>query len=233
MFRLVTAGARRAAVHAVATRGLFTWGLVNHDEFRSKAVHKTRYFKENFAFLDAPAAIKSQQGRVMYSELQADLDQLVHTDWTYQFNPYWPDILASHTMAYGMLYEGQSGSTPSTILGRMTGLLPNLSGSAEEKEAIKKVIGEFKEALEWAQKSEAVYSQIFDQRFKMERAVWDTFEREKILAGLIQLYLEYFQTVPDKFKRKVCRELEYHVFSMRRMVHDCPNVKRAFPTLMA
>eukprot|EP00667_Euglena_gracilis_P024159 EG_transcript_27641 len=228
MHRLAIVAARRAATPAVAARGLFTWGLINHDEFRGQAIHKTRYFKENFAVVDAPASIQSQQGRVMYSEIQADLDQLLHTDWTYQFNPYWADIAESHTMALEMLYEGRPGTTPGTVLGRLTGLLPDLSDRMEERDTIKKTLGELKEALEWAQKTEAVYSQIFDQRFKMERTVWDAFEREKVLAGLVQMYLEFFQTVPDKFKRKVKRELEYHVFSLRRMVHDCPNVKRAF-----
>lgn len=212
-------------------RPIFTWGLVPH-EFRDKAPHKTRYFKENFAIVNAPEVVKSEQGQVIYSEMSADLDQLMHTDWTYQFNPYWVDQKESHEMAIATMYEGGSSGIMGSI-GKAAGLLPDLSQNTEEKVALKGVLSEFSEVVEWAMKTEAVYSQIFDQRFKLERSVWVPYERERILAGLIQMYLEYYETVPDKFKLKVKRELEYHIFSLRRMVPDCPNVKGAFPTFMA
>jgi len=233
MLRTALVAGLRGSGPPLARRGLFTWSLINPKHYGGDAIHKTRYFKENFAIVDAPKAIHSEHGRVMYSEIQADLDQLLYTDWTYLFNPYWADQVHSHVTAFQLLYDGRPPSSPATIVGRLLGQLPNLSDRLEEKQLISEPLKEFQETVEWAYKTEAIYSQIFDQRFHMERAVWEPFERERVLAGLVQLYLDYFQTVPDKFKVKVKRELEYHLFSLRRMVPDCPNVKRAFPTLMA
>lgn len=53
------------------------------------------------------------------------------------------------------------------------------------------------------------------------------------MAGVIQLYLDFMPTLPKGYQAKVKRELEYHVFSLRRMVFDAPNVKAQFPILMA
>jgi hypothetical protein len=233
MLRVCAIGSRTLPAKYRATqaaRGVLTWSLIAH-EWRDKAPHKTRWFKENFAFVDAPSHW-SEQGQVMQSEIKADLDQLLHTDWTYNRNAYWPDVLASHDMAFGAIYEGKSAGLVGSI-GKMTGMLPNLSSKTDEKEEIAKQLSDLRTAVEWAEKTEAVYTTIFDQKFKLEREVWEPFEREKILAGLIQMYLEFIQTVPQEFKVKVKRELEYHLFALRRMVFDCPNVKRAFPTFMA
>jgi hypothetical protein len=156
----------------------------------------------------------------------------VHTDWTYNFNPYWIDVARSHTAAFGVMYEGKY---PGPVCGvaKLVGLIPDLSQSSTEKTCIEPLLKELQSTLEWAQKAEAVYTQIFDQRFKLEREVWEPYERERILAGLIQLYLDFIPTVPKQFHVKVKREIEYHIFSLRRMVYDAPNVKAQFPTLMA
>jgi hypothetical protein len=231
MLRFLSAVKRIPSSNTRAARSIFTWGAVPLPH-RDKHPHKTRWFKENFAVIDAPKEVTSSHGQVLCSELKADLDQLVHTDWTYSFNPYWIDVARSHTAAYQSIYEGQYVG-PISGLAKLVGLIPNLSASTEEKNAVLSLLTKLQYTLDWAQKVEAIYTQIFDQRFILEREVWEPYERERILAGLIQLYLGFIHTVPKEFHTKVKRELEYHIFSLRRMVFDAPNVKAQFPVLMA
>eukprot|EP00906_Rhabdomonas_costata_P001830 RCo002932 len=220
MRRVLLRGALRAVSRPQA-RSIFSWAAIplpHRDQFPQK----TRWFKENFAVIEAPSAVTSQHGQVLYSEIALELDQLKHTDWTFNFNPYWADACAAHTAAFQKMYNGG---------GLMFG--PNLSSATEEKAAVEAVLKEYQHTLSWAEKVEAVYTQIYDQRFALEREVWSPYERERILAGLIQLYLDFMPTVPKEFQVKVKRELEYHVFSLRRMVFDAPNVKAQFPVFMA
>eukprot|EP00992_Anisonema_acinus_P009701 TRINITY_DN5895_c0_g1_i3.p1 TRINITY_DN5895_c0_g1~~TRINITY_DN5895_c0_g1_i3.p1 ORF type:complete len:229 (+),score=33.18 TRINITY_DN5895_c0_g1_i3:54-740(+) len=213
-------------------RSLWTWGMVHH-EFRDKAPHKTRWFKENFAVIDAPSSIKSEHGKVLFSEIQHDLDQLMHTDWTSFFNSYWRDVAASHARAYGLMYQNLAVGGLIGGFAKGVGLLPDLSGNTEEKELINEQLQELQRAVEWAYKTEAVYTRVYDERFILERHVWEPFEREKIFAGLIQMHLDHLEALPKDYQKKVKREMEYHIFALRRMVHDIPNVKRVFPVLMA
>lgn len=39
---------------------------------------------------------------------------------------------------------------------------------------------EYQQVLSLAEKVEAVYTEIFDQRFKLEREVWEPYERERL-----------------------------------------------------
>lgn len=221
----------RLPVAVAQARGIFSWAAVPLPH-RDKYPQKTRWFKENYAVINAPKEVTSSAGQVLYSEVAAELDQLKHTDWTFNFNPYWTDACMAHSAAFRGMYErGSSGVLFG--LAKMVTLVPDLSAAAEEKAVVEALIEEYQHTLRWAQKVEAVYTQIYDQRFMLEREVFEPYERERILAGLIQLYLDFMPTVPKEFHAKVKRELEYHVFSLRRMVFDAPNVKAQFPVLMA
>lgn len=182
--------------------------------------------------INAPKEVTSKHGQVLYSEIALELDQLKHTDWTFNFNPYWSDACMAHSAAFRGMYDRGNGGILLGLAKAIT-LVPDLSGAKEEKAAVEALLTEYQTVLGLAEKVEAVYTQIYDQRFLVEREVWEPYERERILAGLIQLYLDFIPTVPKEYQAKVKRELEYHVFSLRRMIFDAPNVKAQFPILMA
>eukprot|EP01059_Diplonema_ambulator_P025767 TRINITY_DN42868_c0_g1_i1.p1 TRINITY_DN42868_c0_g1~~TRINITY_DN42868_c0_g1_i1.p1 ORF type:complete len:221 (+),score=57.24 TRINITY_DN42868_c0_g1_i1:68-730(+) len=165
-------------------------------------------------------------GRRLASSLQHDTERLLASDWTTDYSSFWVDQLEAHKLAYTNLYEG--GVNP--IAGFFTALS---SFKPEEAAAIQRQINYFSSVVKWAEEAQDIYSEIFDQRFHMQRGVWDAIEREKILAGCTEMVVDYGNRVPAEFKRKATKDIEWHLWNLRHWVWDAPNTKAAFPRVMA
>ena len=71
---------------------------------------------------------------------------------------------------------------------------------AEEKAAVLKKLRYFEAAFETANECQEIYSEIFDQRFRMQRSVWSAVEREKILAGCTEMCEAFAAKAPAEFR---------------------------------
>eukprot|EP01012_Entosiphon_sulcatum_P068819 TRINITY_DN99256_c0_g1_i1.p1 TRINITY_DN99256_c0_g1~~TRINITY_DN99256_c0_g1_i1.p1 ORF type:complete len:227 (-),score=25.56 TRINITY_DN99256_c0_g1_i1:73-753(-) len=209
-------------------RAIWTWGSVPEVASTKGAPtwHRTRYFNEHFAKDTAPEWFTTH-GQSLYSLIKADLEQLRSTDWTYGFSGYWDDLVENHREEFTTLYEPSCRRFSKALVGDFSEDV-----HATERNEIEKLLNELESTLELASRVEEVYTAIHDVRFKLEREVWDGFEREKLLAGLVDLVLRFQHDVPKEHRAKVKRELEAHVFSLRRNCPDIPNVKREFPDFM-
>merc|ERR1712093_243943 len=109
----------------------------------------------------------------------------------------------------------------------------NASDNAAAKAAAETKLNYLKSALKGAQESEKAYSAIANARFRMQREVFDAFEREKILAGCVVVCDDLAANVPSEFKRKATMDVEWHLNNMRHWVWDAPNAKQTFKRRLA
>jgi hypothetical protein len=161
----------------------------------------------------------------LYSAILDDTKRLLATDWTLDFDSFWSDRVESHETLFNVLY-GKEGGIRRMIFGDASG---NAAGEIEVRKALNKL----KSVLKWAQETERCYSAIANARFRMQREVFEAFEREKILAGCVEAVQEFEDRVPFEYKRKAKQELGLYLGNMRHWVYDCPNAKRAFPRVLA
>eukprot|EP01061_Rhynchopus_euleeides_P035041 TRINITY_DN59083_c0_g1_i1.p1 TRINITY_DN59083_c0_g1~~TRINITY_DN59083_c0_g1_i1.p1 ORF type:complete len:239 (+),score=89.97 TRINITY_DN59083_c0_g1_i1:38-718(+) len=164
-------------------------------------------------------------GRKLVSSIVHDTERLLAGDWTTDFSGFWQDQVQMHKSEVINLYEG--GENP------IGALLCGLSSfEPEEKALVLKKLSYLEAAFKAASECQAIYTVIYDQRFRMQREVWDAVEREKILAACTELCEEFAQNVPSEFKRKATKDLEWHLWNLRHWVWDAPNVKAAFKNTM-
>eukprot|EP01064_Diplonema_japonicum_P011734 TRINITY_DN1917_c0_g3_i1.p1 TRINITY_DN1917_c0_g3~~TRINITY_DN1917_c0_g3_i1.p1 ORF type:complete len:221 (+),score=50.65 TRINITY_DN1917_c0_g3_i1:65-727(+) len=168
----------------------------------------------------------TSQGQKLASSIKHDTERLLANDWTTDYSSFWADQLEAHKLAHTNLYE--KGVNP------LAGMFTSLSEfKPEEKAAILQQINYFASAVKWADQAQDVYSEIFDQRFVMQRGVTDPIEREKTLAACTEMVVNYSERVPSEFRRKAMKDVEWHLWNLRHYVWDSPNVKSAFPRVMA
>jgi hypothetical protein len=184
----------------------------------------------SFAFNNTPSVAKPGSGlsepeEYLISALQDDYQRVLGVDWTVEFDPFWKDRLVSHERMFDTLYGHGQG------LRRM--LLGNYSHNTEAKQKAEATLNRLRSAIKWAEECERAYSQIFQARFIMQREVFDAFQREKILAGCVEVVENFKAAVPEEFKRKATSDLGCHLGNMRHWVWDCPNAKQEFPRQLA
>ena len=211
------------------------WGTVCNDE---KVVGGTSFWdrvmansgQRSFALNTVPVNTKkvgrfSEPEQYLISAVEDDAKRIMSVDWTVEFDPFWRDRLRSHEQLFNTLYKPGSG------VRKM--LIGSATGGEESKNQAEAALNRLRSILKWAEECERRYSLIAQARFKMQREVFDPFEREKILASCVEVCDEYKAKVPAEFRRKACSDLEWHLGNMRHWIWDCPNAKQHFPRQLA
>jgi hypothetical protein len=238
----LTASAAPAALATLAsTRGVYSiWGTVVHEnnsEQPFNALNITQRLtqgKGTRGFQVATTPVKKFDGvgnlsepeEYLLSALEDDTERLLSVDWTFDFDSFWADRVKSHDALYRTLYKKEGSGLTKWIFG-------NATGNAKAAALAEQKLNYLKSALKWAQESEKAYSAITNARFKMQREVFDAFEREKILAGCVVVCDELAAKVPAEFKRKSTMDVEFHLNNMRHWVWDAPNAKQTFKRRLA
>nr|CCC90964.1 unnamed protein product [Trypanosoma congolense IL3000] len=172
----------------------------------------------------APAGIElSPVELYLLSHIEDDTKRLLNLSWTYDFDSFWEDRVDSLEKLNDSIYK-KSRSISCFVFG-------NHSKNVAGQKYIERKLNYLKSVLHWALATERCYTTIVKARFTMQRDVWNAFERERYLAGCLEVVEEFKKEVPEEFASKAVEELQNHLTSMRHWVWDCPNVKRAFPQM--
>lgn len=195
---------------------------------RITSQHAYRSFaNQNFPEAVVPENVcLSATEQYLLSAIEDDSKRLMGVDWTFDFDPFWRDRVQQHIDTFGIIYTENRNSFAKMIFG-------NASDNKEGKLLIERKLNVLKSIMHCAEETERVFSAIANARFHMQREVFDAFEREKILAGCVQIVEDFKKTVPVDFHRKAVGELDNHLMNMRHWVWDCPNAKRTFPRRLA
>eukprot|EP01062_Namystynia_karyoxenos_P075267 TRINITY_DN7248_c0_g1_i1.p1 TRINITY_DN7248_c0_g1~~TRINITY_DN7248_c0_g1_i1.p1 ORF type:complete len:231 (+),score=70.10 TRINITY_DN7248_c0_g1_i1:103-795(+) len=169
----------------------------------------------------------SPTGQYLHSAIKDDIRRLLATDWTHGFDGWWIDQVASHEAVFDAAYNKTHVGLDLLVS------KPDENKAAEERAVIHKDLMYLKSVLDCALQTEKCYTVIFDQKFVLQRHIWDPVEREKILAGCCEMFEDFKAKCPAEFKHKAVKELEWHLFGLRHYVWDSPETKAAFPRLMA
>ncbi|KAJ9470139.1 succinate dehydrogenase subunit [Diplonema papillatum] len=167
----------------------------------------------------------SPAGTKLASAIRHDTDRLMHTDWTTDFSAFWDDQVHMHENEYVNLYEG--GLNP--LISLFTSVE---NATTEEKDVVKKDLKYLQACHKWANKSNEIYTYIFDERFRMQREVFDPVEREKILASCTEMVEKFRDEVPADFRKKAAKDVEWHLWNLRHWVWDAPATKAVFKNTM-
>lgn len=158
----------------------------------------------------------------LYSAIINDTTRLGNVDWTYGFDGFWADRLASHEKTFETLYSANPSGIYKYFLG-------NYAGNTEGKREVEKVLNTFRDMHKWAAETERCFSAIFEARFYIQREVFDSLERERYMGGVLELSADFHERVPSEYKRKATLDLDWHLHNMRLWCADIPNLKRSFP----
>jgi len=173
-----------------------------------------------------PAGVQlSKTEQYLLSAIEDDINRLMSIDWTFDFDPFWRDRVNQHGETFDIMYKPGRGFSK-LIFG-------NYSENRQGRALLESKMNRLKATLEWAEETERCFSSIANARFHMQREVWDAFEREKILAGCVELVDDFKKKVPAEFYRKAVGELDNHLMVMRHWIWDCPNAKRTYPRRLA
>lgn len=173
---------------------------------------------------EARAALSNTETYLL-SAIEDDITRMMAVDWTFDFDPFWRDRVQQHVDTFSILYQPGKG-----IAKMMFG---NQQHNAVGRNLIEPKLNRLKAILSCAEETERRFSAIANARFHMQREVFDGLEREKILAGCVDIVEEFKQIVPEDFKRKAVGELDNHLMNMRHWIWDCPNAKRTYPRRLA
>lgn len=217
-----------------ATRDIYSiWTSVPQEKPLLKTPWKDRItaFRSTRSFNFWHSPVKTIDGTklnavetYLNSAIEDDLKRLMAVDWTYEFDSFWRDRVNSHAALYKIVY------TPGFSFFKH--IFGNSNNEAARLEIGRK-LNQLQATLKWAEETERRYTSIANARFHMQREVFDAFEREKILAGCVELCEEFKNEVPSDFKRKAVGELENHLMNMRHWIWDCPNAKQTFARRLA
>lgn len=227
-----------AAVMVGQSRSVYSiWGSVVLEEPMSQnktwaerltSQHEYRSFaNQTIAEVPAPAGVcLSATEQYLLSAIEDDTKRLMGVDWTFDFDPFWRDRVQQHVDTFAIIYtEGRNG------IAKM--IFGNGSSNKDAKLVIERKLNVLKATIQWAEDTERVYSAIANARFHMQREVFDAFEREKILAGCVEIVEDFKKRVPVDFNRKAVGELDNHLMNMRHWIWDCPNAKRTYSRRLA
>lgn len=228
------------AAAVVPTRGVYSiWGTVVHENNDLQPKNKLPMTQR----LSSDVGLKGHQLQTtpvshypglklspaeeyLFSAMDDDTKRIMAVDWTVEFDSFWVDRVQSHEMMFDYLYSTQKGWMAKWMFG-------NCSRNTDAKAAATTKLNYLKSALKWAQESEKAYSAIANARFEMQRDVFDPLQREKILAGCVEVSDKLADRVPTEFKRKATMDVEWHVNNMRHWVWDAPNAKQHFKRRLA
>lgn len=227
--------ARPLTAAAVGTRTIYSiWGSVPQEKVMCEKSWKERItsFNTTRAFNLWHSPVASIEGGVklnsvedyLNSAIEDDIKRLMSVDWTYEFDPFWRDRVNSHANLYKIVYT-PGFNFAKHVFGH--------SGNDKAKELIGRKLAKLQSTLKWAEETERRYTSIVNERFRMQREVFDAFEREKILAGCVELSEEFKEMVPSDFRRKAIGELENHLMNMKHWIWDCPNAKQTYGRRLA
>lgn len=223
-------GSLVAASVAPSTRSIYTmWGSTPQEPqvFQNKTHLYRLSDKENlhcFDFLNFPAVEDPALGpmkkseRYLLSAIDEDTKRILSVDWTYEFCPFWRDRVESHEELFDVLYN------PGRLLRKFL-IGSCVNDASSHRPLVETRLNYLRSALHWAEETEKRYTAIWEVRFKMQREVFEPFEREKILAGCVEIYEDFGKQVPHEFKRKAMQDLGYHVGNMRHWIWSTPNIK--------
>ncbi|AAZ11811.1 hypothetical protein, conserved [Trypanosoma brucei brucei TREU927] len=226
--------AAAAPVLTESARGIYTtWASIPLEPWATKEpwlkrlTNQSRYRSFEFWHVPeakAPTGIKfSSVELYLLSGIEDDTNRLLNLSWTYDFDSFWRDRVDAHEMLYNSIYK-----KPSFISGFLFG---NYSDNEAGRKHIEKKLNYLKSVLLWAFATEHCHSAIVKARFVMQRDVWNALERERYLAGCLEVVETFKKEIPQEFAKKAIEELQNDLTAMRHWVWDCPNVKRAFPQL--
>uniref|UniRef100_A0A7S1W8W1 Uncharacterized protein n=1 Tax=Neobodo designis TaxID=312471 RepID=A0A7S1W8W1_NEODS len=238
----LTGKAAPSAVAAVASgRGVYSiWGTVVHENNSEQPYNNLSITQRltqskgtrGFQVATTPAKPFKELGTLtepeeyLLSALDDDIERIMSVDWTFDFDSWWADRVKSHESMYRILYNKDASRLLKWVFG-------NASANTKAAAAAEAKLNYLKSALKWAQESERAYSAIANARFRMQREVFDAFEREKILAGCVVVCDELAEKVPSEFKRKATMDVEWHLNNMRHWVWDAPTAKQTFKRRLA
>ena len=218
-----------------SSRGIYSiWGTTCQETgvLKGKGLFERILSNENqrsFALNTVPVTAKnsrlSEPEQYLMNAIEDDTKRILGVDWTVEFDPFWRDRVQSHEKMFNTLYQ-PGGSFRKMLIGKA-------KGDAESKLKCEAALNRLRSVLKWAEECERRYSLIVQARFKMQREVFDAFEREKILAACVEVCDEYKKKVPSEFRRKAVADLECHLGNMRHWIWDCPNAKQQFPRQLA
>lgn len=228
-----------SASAAIARRSIYTqYHATIHDFSKGKSPAEVLNGEENYYhmnFMNVPIIeatdvkyggdfIKkmSEPELFLYSAIINDTNRLGTVDWTYGFDGFWADRLASHEKTFETLYS----SNPS---GFFKFFLGNYSTNTEGKREVEKVLNSLRDMYKWAAETERCFTAIFNARFIMQREIYDALERERYMGGVLELCEDFHSRVPSEYKRKASLDLDWHMHNMKMWTADMPNLKRSFP----
>ena len=136
---------------------------------------------------------------LFFSEIQADIKDLMAADWTAGLDHHWIDQIERHRRVIRMIGPGGS-------MGFLTFFWKTPTVSQEESEAMQSQFEILDNMLHWALQTEAVYSRIFESRFEVLRSHKGgrtPMEREATLGEDTAAVLEFLEKVPGDFQSKV------------------------------
>ncbi|CUG06687.1 Hypothetical protein, putative [Bodo saltans] len=199
-----------------------TWAerITSQHEYRS-------FINQTIAEVPAPSGVTlSATEQYLLSAIEDDTKRLLSVDWTFDFDPFWRDRVQQHVDTFTIIYTEDRNKFAKIIFG-------NSSSNKEAKLFVERKLNVLKATIQWAEDTERVYSAIANARFHMQREVFDAFEREKILAGCVEIVDDFKKRVPVDFSRKAVGELDNHLMNMRHWIWDCPNAKRTYSRRLA
>lgn len=234
LLRRLAIAAPATSVSAAPTRGVYTtWEAVPLEAWASREpwlrriTNPSRY--RGFEFwhapeVAAPAGVPlSVVEKYLLSGIEDDTSRLLNISWTYDFDTFWHDRVASHEALYNILYKDRSFFYKF--------LFTDCSGNEAGRKYLEKKLNYLRSVLHWAAVTEQHYTAIAAARYTMQRDVWNALERERCLMGCVAAVESFRAMVPQEFAEKAVGELENHLVSMRHWVWDCPNAKRTFAQL--
>ena len=240
MFRRVSAvsTSRAVAIQATGARSIYSiWGTVCHDPKATGGKSFIQQWQNEsgtraFALNNTPVTTTTAangnplapQEVYLLNAIEDDYKRIMSVDWTVEFDPFWADRVESHQKLFNTLYTRGSG-----LRRMMIGSYPDSEGKLQAAIALNKL----QACLKWATACETSYSKIIEERYVMQRQVYDPVQREKILAGCVEVCEEFKKDVPVEFKRKAVADLEWHLGNMRHWIWDCPNAKQTYPRQLA
>lgn len=189
----------------------------------------------SFEFHHTPlhTAVPAEAGPLSFSKVEAyllssiedDTNRLLNLSWAYDFDPYWEDVVYSHTEMFKTLYKG---AHPFRRI-----FLGNHSNKMKEMEYIEKKLNRLRDLYEWARVTERIYTSIYKTRYMMQRTIFNQLERERYLAGCVDLVEEVRKHVPAELEDKIMSELDVHLTNLRHWTNGCPVAKTTFTRRLA
>ncbi|KEG12424.1 succinate dehydrogenase subunit [Trypanosoma grayi] len=234
VLRATIAAAPAASLLVAPARGIYTvWGSTPNEEWATrtpwiKRITNQRQYR-SFEFWHVPVVEEpdgvtlSAVETYLLSCIEDDTNRLMNISWTYDFDPFWKDRVNSHNMLFDIIYKNRYPVYKY--------LFGDYSSNEAARSHIEKKLNYLTSMMHWAAMTERRYTAIVKARYAVQREVWNAVERERYLAGCVEIVESFKRKIPKEFASKAIGELENDLVNMRHWVWDCPNAKRTFEQL--